>query len=91
VEPLGGNALVLGGAEMRFSAGRSFSPAVFADVGNVYRLVSDFDLGDLRYSAGFGLRYRTAFGPIRVDWAFKLNRRGDESRSHVHLTIGHAF
>jgi outer membrane protein insertion porin family len=64
---------------------------LFADVGNVYRLVSDFDLGDLRYSAGVGLRYRTAFGPIRVDWAFKLNRRGEESSSHVHLTIGHAF
>jgi outer membrane protein insertion porin family len=91
VEPLGGNALVLGGAELRFSLGRSFSPALFADVGNVYRLVSDFDLGDLRYSAGIGLRYRTAFGPIRVDWAFKLNRRGKESSSHVHLTIGHAF
>ncbi|MET0552011.1 MAG: BamA/TamA family outer membrane protein, partial [Vicinamibacteria bacterium] len=91
VEPLGGNAMMLGGAELRFSAGRSFSPAVFADAGNVYRLVSDFDLGNLRYSAGFGLRYRTAFGPIRVDWAFKLNRRGEESRSHVHLTIGHAF
>ena len=38
-----------------------------------------------------GLRYRTAFGPIRVDWAFKLNRRALESRSQVHLTIGHAF
>jgi outer membrane protein assembly factor BamA len=91
VEPLGGNALVLGGAELRFSLGRSFSPALFADVGNVYRLVSDFDLGDLRYSAGVGLRYRTAFGPIRVDWAFKLNPRPMESGSHVHLTIGHAF
>jgi outer membrane protein insertion porin family len=91
VEPLGGNALVLGGAELRFSLGRSFSPALFADVGNVYRLVSDFDLGDLRASAGVGLRYRTAFGPIRVDWAFKLNPRPMESGSHVHLTIGHAF
>lgn len=91
VEPLGGNALLLCGAELRFSAGRSFSPALFADAGNVYRLVSDFDAGVLRYSAGVGLRYRTAFGPIRVDWAFKLNRRGDESRSQVHLTIGHAF
>jgi outer membrane protein assembly complex protein YaeT len=91
VEPLGGNAMVLGGAELRFSAGRSFSPALFADAGNVYRLASDFDLAGLRYSAGLGLRYRTAFGPIRVDWAFKLNRRDSESRSHVHLTIGHAF
>jgi outer membrane protein insertion porin family len=91
VEPQGGNALLLGNAELRIDVGRSFSTALFGDVGNVYELVSDVDLGDLRASAGVGLRYRTAFGPVRVDWAFKLNPRDDESRSRVHLTIGHAF
>ena len=91
VDPEGGNALLLGNAELRIDVGRSFSTAVFGDVGNVYELASDVDLHDLRASAGVGLRYRTAFGPIRVDWAFKLNPRDDESHSRVHLTIGHAF
>jgi outer membrane protein insertion porin family len=91
VDPEGGNALVLGGAELRIDVGKSFSTAVFGDVGNVYELVSDVDLADVRASAGFGLRYRTAFGPVRVDWAFKLNPRVGESASRVHLTIGHAF
>lgn len=89
--PAGGNALLLGGAELRIDAGRSFSVATFVDAGNVYRLVSDIDLGDVRYSAGFGLRYRTALGPLRIDWGYKLNRRGDESRSRFHFTVGHAF
>jgi outer membrane protein insertion porin family len=91
VDPLGGNALVLAGAELRFDVGKSFQTAVFSDVGNVYELVSELDLSNVRASAGVGVRYRTAFGPVRVDWAFKLNRRQDESASRVHLTIGHAF
>jgi outer membrane protein assembly complex protein YaeT len=91
VNPLGGNALVLANAELRFDLGRSFSTAVFTDVGNVYSLVSEVDLAKVLASAGVGLRYRTAFGPVRVDWAFKLNPRPGESGSQVHLTIGHAF
>jgi outer membrane protein insertion porin family len=91
VLPSGGNALVLGSAELRLDAGRYFSAAVFSDVGNVYPLVSDLDLGDLRYTAGVGLRYKSALGPLRVDWGYKLDRRPGESAYHIHLTIGHAF
>jgi outer membrane protein insertion porin family len=89
--PTGGNALLLGSLELRRNLGRSFSVAAFSDAGNVYPLVSAISLGDVRYSAGLGLRYRSALGPLRVDWGYKLNRRGDESRYRVHVTIGHAF
>jgi outer membrane protein assembly complex protein YaeT len=91
VDPEGGNGLLLGSAELRFDAGRRLSLAAFSDVGNVYPLVSDMTLSDLRYAAGFGIRYRSAVGPIRVDLGFKLNRRGDESLTHLHVTVGHAF
>jgi outer membrane translocation and assembly module TamA len=82
---------VLAGAELRRDVSRAFSLAAFGEAGNVYVLASDLDLGNLRYVAGFGLRYRTAFGPLRVDWGFKLDRREGESPSHVYLTVGHAF
>jgi len=91
VLPSGGNALVLGSAELRVDTGRYVSAAVFGDVGNVYPLVSDLTLRDLRYTAGVGLRYKSALGPLRVDWGYKLDRRPGESAYHVHLTIGHAF
>ena len=91
LEPLGGNAVVIGGAELRVDAGRYFSVAAFTDIGNVYTVVSRLDLGDLRYTAGLGLRYRSALGPIRVDWGYKLNRRPDESAYEFHFTLGHAF
>lgn len=91
VDPEGGNSLLLGSAEVRVDASRRFSVAAFSDVGNVYPLVSDLSLSNLRYAAGFGLRYRSAVGPIRVDLGFKLNRRPDESLTHLHVTVGHAF
>jgi outer membrane protein insertion porin family len=87
----GGNAVLLGTVELRVDAGRGVSTAVFADAGNVYRLASDMAVTDLRYTAGVGLRYKSALGPLRLDWGFKLDRREGESPSRVHVTIGHAF
>ena len=72
--PTGGNALVYAGAEVRFDAGRSITLAAFAEMGGIYLFIGDIDLGELRYTAGLGLRYRTAFGPLRLDWGYKLNR-----------------
>jgi len=91
LHPTGGNALVLGNAEVRLDATHSLSLAAFSDVGNVYPLVSDVDLGELRYTAGLGLRYKTSFGPLRFDWGYKLNRMPGESPYHFHVTVGNAF
>jgi outer membrane protein insertion porin family len=89
--PTGGNALLLGGVELRFDATRFVALAVFADAGNVFPLVSDLGLRDLREALGVGLRYKSALGPLRVDWGYKLDRRPGESASHLHITVGHAF
>jgi len=90
--PTGGNALLLGGAEARYNLTRSLQVASFVDTGNVYPEVADVALGELRWSAGLGLRYRTPIGPIRLDWGYVLDPQpGDVGRSHFHLTIGHAF
>ena len=89
--PTGGNGLLLGSAELRRDVGRALTLAAFLDLGNVYALVSDMSLSDLRYSAGLGVRYRTALGPLRLDWGVKLNPRPQESGYHIHLTIGNAY
>lgn len=91
VRPEGGNALVLGGAELRADMTRAWSLAAFVEAGNVYPLAKDLSLGDLRYTAGLGVRYRSAVGPLRVDWGYKLDRRTDEDAYQLHFTIGHAF
>ena len=53
--------------------------------------IQDIALGDLRSSAGVGLRYRTPIGPIRLDWGYVLDREVGEGASRFHLSIGHAF
>ncbi len=89
--PTGGNALVLGNAELRYNVTRAFQLASFVDVGNVYPEIGDLELREVRRSAGVGVRYRTPIGPIRLDWGYVLDHREGESRSKLHLTIGHAF
>ena len=89
--PTGGNALMLAGAELRLGLSRYFGVAAFSEAGQVYPLVDDIDMNDVRYTAGIGVRYKSAFGPIRADWGYKLNRRAGEPPSRFHLTIGHAF
>jgi outer membrane protein insertion porin family len=91
VAPDGGQSLWVGSVELRQGLGRGFSVAGFTDIGNVFPTVSATDFGDLRKSAGVGVRYRTPVGPIRVDWAFKLDPRPLEPRSRLHITVGHAF
>lgn len=101
--PTGGNALLISSAELRFDLTRAFSLAAFSDAGNVFRDVNDMHVGDVRLTAGLGLRYKSALGPLRLDWGFKLDRRrclvvgvlgnceSRESAGKLHVTIGHAF
>jgi outer membrane protein insertion porin family len=89
--PKGGNALLILNAELRVPVWREIGAAFFVDGGNVFDRVTEFDFGELRGSAGFGVRYRSPIGPVRLDLGFKMDRRERESRSVVHFSIGQAF
>ncbi len=82
--PVGGKALLVNNLELRFPLiGDNLGGVVFHDAGNVYsdfkriRLdwrqegLTDFDY--MVHSIGFGIRYRTPIGPVRVDLAFTPN------------------
>ena len=93
--PTGGNAVLIMNGELRVPVWRDLGAALFVDGGNVFRRVTDFDAGALRGSVGFGVRYRSPIGPIRVDLGFKLNRREIrdrlEPRMAWHFSFGQAF
>lgn len=93
--PRGGNAVLVMNVELRIPVWKEFGAALFSDGGNVFERVTDFDVSDLRGSYGFGLRYRSPIGPVRVDLGFKMDRRevaGDlEKRTALHFSIGQAF
>ena len=68
----------------------------FLDVGNVFSHVNDINLGQLRAAIGFGIRYKSPIGPIRVDLGFKLAPqllpKGDRERpTALHISLGQAF
>lgn len=89
--PAGGNALVAAALEARIDVTRSWGFQVFAETGNVFSRVKAIQLRQLREVAGIGLRYRSPFGPLRVDWGFKLDRRAGESLQQLHIGVGYAF
>jgi outer membrane protein assembly factor BamA len=82
--PLGGNALLLHQTELRFPfLGTNIHGVLFHDMGNVYSDLGSIsfrihqrDRQDFNYmvhAAGFGIRYRTPVGPVRVDLAYSIN------------------
>jgi outer membrane translocation and assembly module TamA len=82
--PLGGNVLLVHSTELRFPligdnlGGVAFHDMgnVFSDIGNVKFRATQRDLQDFSYmvhAVGFGIRYRTLVGPIRVDLAYAPN------------------
>ena len=82
--PIGGNALFLNTVELRFPlVGDNLGGVLFNDIGNVYSAVNRIslrfrqrDLQDFDYavqSFGFGIRYRTPIGPVRVDLSLSPN------------------
>jgi outer membrane protein insertion porin family len=93
--PIGGNAVLILNAEVRVPVWGDIEAGLFVDGGNVFPRVTQFDLTDLRGAAGFGVRYRSPIGPVRLDLGFKMDRRiiGDirEDPVVLHLSIGHVF
>ena len=71
--PIGGNGLIDGSFEGRYSLGDSLRLAAFVDYGQVTTgLVSAGDFSHVLWAAGVGLRYLTPIGPIRLDVARRL-------------------
>ncbi len=94
----GGNGLVVFNAELRFPIWRakSLGGAVFIDTGNVFAKVSNIDFGQLRSGVGFGIRWKSPVGPLRLDLAWKLHpitfANGIREDGFAwYITVGQAF
>lgn len=87
----GGEGLLLLNEEWHFPIWKSFWGEMFLDAGNVYPTLSDFDVTDLRSSAGLGLRLETPIGPLRVEYGWKLDRQEGETPGAFVFAIGAVF
>jgi len=82
--PVGGNGVADASLELRFGLASTLGGVVFVDAGAVAdaspvpsAYQTALDPTRLQWAAGFGLRYRTPFGPVRLDVAARLPERLD--------------
>jgi outer membrane protein assembly complex protein YaeT len=98
-QPIGGNSMLAMSTELRAMLRGKLGGVLFLDAGNVWADSLAFDLGDLRYAVGPGLRYQTPIGPIRFDIGYQLNPipgllvdgNPQRRRLRFHFSIGQAF
>jgi outer membrane protein insertion porin family len=82
--PIGGDAIFFNTVELRFPLlWPNLTAVFFHDMGNIYSTFGDISLAyrqpsiqNFNYAVqapGFGIRYKTPLGPVRVDFAYALN------------------
>lgn len=93
-----GNTVKVGGEQMiQFNVELMFPMlaqagvfgVVFYDTGNIFD--GDINFGNLRQSAGAGIRWLSPIAPIRVEYGYILDRKEGESVGQVEFTLGGSF
>ena len=92
-EPTGGASLVEFALEARVQTGLldgAIEIVPFVDAGSV-STGSTPDFSAIQYGAGVGVRYKTSFGPIRVDLGVPINPTEFDAPVVVYVSLGQAF
>ena len=103
-EPFGGNILFQGSVELLFPLPfledqRSVRSVIFYDLGNVFsdhcrtsqRNCTDFDMSELRSSAGVAITWLSGFGPLSFSFGFPLEYGAYDERESFQFSLGRAF
>ena len=92
--PVGGRQLFILNSEVRFPLGilKALGGVVFYDGGNVYSAINlpNF-VNNYTNTVGFGIRYATPIGPVRIDIGHNLNAIPGINPTQYYITIGQAF
>ena len=88
-DPTGGRSLAEAGLELRQRFGETWGGVAFVEAGTMGRGLTSLETP--RAGVGVGVRYFTAFGPIRADVATPLNRRAGDASFQIYISIGQAF
>ena len=82
---LGGQALLVGSAEVDYQVMPRWLVAAFTDAGNA---MNGLTLAQLRQSVGAGIRFVSPLGMIRLDLAYGLSQIPGMGRIRFHITMG---
>jgi outer membrane protein insertion porin family len=94
--PLGGNLRLIAGAEVILPVPflrdlKSFRISGFFDAGNVYGVDEDFDVGELRYSAGIAGIWVSPFGLLSASVAAPIGDKDGDETQPFQFTFGTNF
>lgn len=81
---VGGEALIIGSMEVDYLFTTNWSGALFVDAGNAF----NDDQIDLNVGAGFGVRWQSPIGPIRVDIGFPVDDPDANDTWRLHFSLG---
>lgn len=81
---VGGEGLIVTSLEAEYLFRPNWSVAVFADTGNAF---DGTDI-DLKVGAGFGIRWHSPIGPIRVDIGFPIDDPEADDSWRLHFSLG---
>jgi outer membrane protein insertion porin family len=92
--PVGGKMLAIFNSEARFPipVKKGWGGVLFYDGGNVYQNINFRQFADnYTNSIGFGLRYDTKVGPVRIDVARRLTNIPGVKATQYFITLGQSF
>jgi len=91
---IGANKFVVANVEVRFPlfADAGVYGVVFFDTGDSWAEGEDVDFGNLRESAGTGVRWLSPMGPIRLEYGWILDPQPtDQSTGNWEFSMASAF
>ena len=89
--PIGGRSSFVLNLEARVGITQNIGVVPFVDAGSYYESPLPQLGRTFLYGVGLGLRYYTAFGPLRLDLATPLHKRSGDSPIQVYISLGQAF
>jgi len=89
--PIGGTKLWETSAELRLRVYKEWGLVGFLDGGWVWPEHQDYDLRDVVYGAGGGIRYSTPIGPLALDAGVPLTADPRYPDFRIHFNIGNTF
>ena len=85
---LGGTTMLCFNADFVFPLIKNagMKGVVFYDTGNAWN--GGYHLGDMRQTAGVGVRWYSPVGPLRLEWGYVLDRKPGEDPSRFEFAMG---
>jgi len=95
-ERIGGDKMWYANLEYIFPISKSqgLLGVIFYDIGNVFATGESWHFwhySDSKHSTGAGIRWMSPIGPLRLEWGYNLNPKGDEDTKNWEFSIGGAF